>query len=249
MRDRDHGKMTRKEREREAHRREMLEAAERAFVSKGYHATTVEEIAQAAEFAVGTLYNFFKGKEDMYAQVVAKIAHDFMDLLEERALDQPDADTAIAALIKLRLTHFEEHRGFFRVFFETSPASRIDPARALPEGCVGLYDRYIEAVTTIFARGIRGGQFDHFDPLYLTLCLEGIINAFVAYWSRREPEEPLDVRVEKMQNAFLGRLRREPEAEKIGTPGRASNASSNGGVEPTTAEPVKQRNPTHNGHR
>ena len=70
MLDRDDGKMTRKERERERHRREMLEAAERVFVRKGYHDATVEEIAQEAEFAVGTLYNFFKGKDDLYARVV-----------------------------------------------------------------------------------------------------------------------------------------------------------------------------------
>lgn len=200
--------LSRRERERERHRLQILEAAERVFVRKGYHAATVEEIAQEAEFAVGTIYNFFKGKEELYAQAVEKIAQELTRLLEERVLTQPDPDAAIASLIELRLTYFEEHRGLFRVFYETSPGSRLDLARALPENLKGLYDRYVKTVSDIFARGIRCGQFDDLDPLYLTLCLEGILNAFFSYWSTREPEEDLPTRIEKMKATFLGRIRR-----------------------------------------
>lgn len=215
----DHGqaeKLSRKERERERHRREILDAGERVFIHKGYYLATIEEIAQEAEFAVGTIYNFFKGKEELYTQVAEKIAQDFMDVFEQKVLTKSDPEEAIGALIELRLTHFEDHRGFFRVFFETSPGSRLDPARALPPNCAALYDRYMDAVSGIFERGMKDGLFDEMDPFYLTLCLEGIVNAFVAYWSRSEPSEPLATRVEKMRNAFLGRVMAgRPEAGKL----------------------------------
>ena len=199
-------KPTRKERERERHRREILEAAERVFVRKGYHLATVEQIAHEAEFAIGTIYNFFRTKEDLYSQVIQKIAADFMSVFEQKVLIKSEPTEAIAALIELRLTHFEEHRGFVRVFLETTPGSRLDPARAFPPSCAEIYDRYIESVSQLFERGVGDGSFDKLDPLYLTLCLEGIINAFMAYWSRRPPSEPLAVRVEKMKHAFLSRL-------------------------------------------
>ena len=204
---RGESKPSRRDREREAHRREILDVAERVFVRKGYFEATVEEIAQEAEFAVGTIYNFFKSKEVLYVQVVRKIAEVFLEAFEREVLTVGDPEKAIGALIELRLIHAEEHRGFFRVFLETSPGSRLNPEQALPEDCRGLYDRYIAAVNTIFKRGVERGQFDRLDPLYLTLCLEGIINAFAAYWSGREPSEPLATRVEKMKRAFLGRLR------------------------------------------
>ncbi len=206
-------KLSRKARERERRRREILDAAETVFVRKGYHAATVEEIAQEAEFAVGTLYNFFQSKDDLYAQVVGKIALDFMEVVEAQVLSIDDPEQAVAALIELRLTHFDEHRGFFRVFFETSPGSRVDLARALPPQCIGLHDRYIEAVSKLFRQGVSRHIFAENDPLYLTLCLEGVINAFVSYWSRREPDEPLETRVRKMKAAFLGRLMIRPQAE------------------------------------
>lgn len=201
------GKPSRRERERQRHRLEILDAAERVFARKGYHGASVEEIAQEAEFAVGTLYNFFKGKEEMYVHVVEKIAHEFMGLLEERVLVEPDAYKAVSALIELRLTHMEGHSGFVRVFFDTTPGSQIDPARALPEICAHIYDRYIEIVSDIFRRGVSKGQFAQMDPLYLALCLEGMINALVAYGARKELAEPLRVRIDKMREAFLSRFR------------------------------------------
>ena len=207
-------KLSRKERERQRHRQEILEAAERVFVRKGYHGATVEEIAQEAEFAVGTIYNFFKGKDDLYACVIEGIAQDFMEQFETKVLSLADPESAIAALIELRLTHFEDHRGFFRIFFEASPGSRLDPAAALPDNCAGLYERYMEAVIEIFRRGVSRRVFDESDPLYLALCLEGIVNAFVAYWSKREPTEPLAVRVEKMKREFLGRIKRRLDDEQ-----------------------------------
>jgi len=58
-------RLSRRDRERERHRQEILEAAERVFVREGYHAATVEAIAREAEFGIGTIYNFFQSKEDL----------------------------------------------------------------------------------------------------------------------------------------------------------------------------------------
>lgn len=199
--------ISRKDRERARHRREILDAAERIFARNGYHATTVEAVAKEAEFAVGTLYKFFKGKEDIYTHVVESFFRDFKQQFETSVTSIEDPEQAIAALIELRLTFSEEHRRFLRVLLETYPGSRADPSRLFPPSVMGIYDEYIQAVREIFGRGIERGTFDEADPLYLALCLEGIINAFVAYWSKNEPTEPLAERIGKMRREFLGRIK------------------------------------------
>lgn len=199
-------KLTRKEREYQAHRQEILEAAEQIFILEGYYRATIEQIARKAEFATGTIYKFFDSKEDLYHQVIQGIAQDFMDAFEKGVLSKDDPKDAIAALIELRLRHFQKHRGFFRVFFETAPGSRINPERALPKNCAEMYDSYLKQVTGIFKRGVDGGIFDKLDPLYLTLCLHGVINAFVAYWSLRGLDEPSETGIEKLKDAFLSRI-------------------------------------------
>lgn len=199
----DSKKMSRKDRERERHRGEILDAAEVVFIRNGYGAATVEEIAKQAEFAVGTLYLFFKGKDELYGCVIQRIIQEFTEQFEKRVLTTEGADEAIAALIELRLRHFDEHRPFFQLVFAPSPSGRVDP----PPQCVEMYDKYIEAVSKLFQQGVSQGIFDEADPLYLALFLEGILNAFVAHWSRHPPTEPLAERVAKMKREFLGRIK------------------------------------------
>jgi TetR/AcrR family transcriptional regulator len=199
--------LSRKDRERERHRKEILRAAERIFARQGYQGTAIEEIAREAEFAVGTIYKFFKGKEELYAQAIEGLFQEFMAQFEARVCSITDPEAAVAALIELRLTHSDEHRQFLRVFFETSMGGRVDPVRFLPAHIARIYDRYIEAVRQLFERGVALRVFDQADPLYLTLCLEGILNAFVAYWSRHEPAESLATRISKMKREFLGRIK------------------------------------------
>lgn len=198
---------SRRDRERERHRREILHAAERIFIAKGFEATTIEEIAKEAQFAVGTLYLFFKGKEELYGCVIQRIAHDFMEQFQSRVLTQKNPEDALATLIELRLTHFDNHRAFFRLVFASPADGRIDLARALPPQCRQVHDRYIADVTKLFQQGISEGIFDAVDPLYLTLSLEGIIKALFAYWSQHPPTEPLTQNIATLQRQFLGRAK------------------------------------------
>jgi len=59
----------RRSRRVERRRREIISAAAEVFAEKGYAATTTREIADAADMAEGTLYNYFKGKRDILLAV------------------------------------------------------------------------------------------------------------------------------------------------------------------------------------
>lgn len=202
-------KLSRKDRERERHRQEILRAAERIFARKGYQAATIEEIAREAEFAVGTLYSFFKNKDELYTRVIEGFIQQFMDEFREKVLSIDDPERAVAALIELRIRHFEMHREFIRISLELSPASRIDPCRSLPPELQAQHDAYLDAVIDLFRRGVERGIFDQADPLYLALAQDGIVNAFMAYWSRRPSDEPLERRIETIQREFIGRIKRQ----------------------------------------
>lgn len=56
---------SRRERRKEETRRRLLTAAERLFHAKGFEATTVEEIAAAADIAKGTFFNYFESKQTL----------------------------------------------------------------------------------------------------------------------------------------------------------------------------------------
>ena len=63
-------KKSRKEREHERKRDEILDAAEKLFFSQGYEQTTIQDIASAAEFAKGTIYLYFSAKAEIYLAII-----------------------------------------------------------------------------------------------------------------------------------------------------------------------------------
>jgi len=65
----------RKEREKQQRREEILQAAEEVFFSKGFAKSTMDDVAEKAELSKGTLYLYFKSKEDMHMAVARKAIH------------------------------------------------------------------------------------------------------------------------------------------------------------------------------
>ena len=62
----------RKEREKQQRREEIIQAAEEVFFSKGFENSTMDDIAERAELSKGTLYLYFKSKEDLHMAVAQK---------------------------------------------------------------------------------------------------------------------------------------------------------------------------------
>jgi AcrR family transcriptional regulator len=73
----------RRRREKEQRYQSILEAAERLFCEKGYSNTKIQDIAQAAEVAVGTVYFHFRSKEDLLLQLIDAIAFNVRSTLGE----------------------------------------------------------------------------------------------------------------------------------------------------------------------
>jgi AcrR family transcriptional regulator len=69
------GIQERKERERERRRQQIIVAAKRVFSDKGFSKATMEDIAKEAELSPGTLYLYFKNKDELYASLSLRILH------------------------------------------------------------------------------------------------------------------------------------------------------------------------------
>lgn len=71
---------SRKEREKKAREQDILQAARKLFLVKGYHETTLEEIAHHAEFGKGTIYNYFSSKEELFFAIIDQINDEMLQL-------------------------------------------------------------------------------------------------------------------------------------------------------------------------
>jgi outer membrane protein TolC/AcrR family transcriptional regulator len=109
----------------------ILDAARRVFSRKGYAETAVEDVADEAHVAKGTLYLYFKSKEELYMAVLAG------DLRQMTADARTEMDRAegfrekLRAFFRVRLEFARAHEDFYRIYlaeygsmFVKAPVSR-----------------------------------------------------------------------------------------------------------------------------
>ncbi len=73
----------RKQREKVQRRQEILHAARKVFSSKGFNSATIEEIALEAELSPGTLYLYFKNKEELHTFLSIEILKHLADEIQK----------------------------------------------------------------------------------------------------------------------------------------------------------------------
>lgn len=107
-------------RDRIVRRQEILLAAGRVFIQKGFRLATMEEIAAAAEVGVGTLYHYFRSKEHLFASLLAESTQILTERLREAAAKQLPPGMGILAINRAYVDYFAEYPDFFRIqmFFQ-----------------------------------------------------------------------------------------------------------------------------------
>jgi len=102
-------KKSRKERDTERRRFDIFRAAEKIFTEKGYHGATLEEIAKAAGYAVGTIYTYFKNKEDLYHSLLRSNTDELAAQEDAAVANISDPEERLRTRIKTVLHYIEDH--------------------------------------------------------------------------------------------------------------------------------------------
>ena len=111
----------RRQREREQRLETILRAAQTLFAREGYHKASMEKIADTAEVSVGTLYFYFKNKEDLLVKLLSQIGFDLRNML---GVAFKNADGSLAGIREAGRMFFEEfcphHPQSIAIFFRES---------------------------------------------------------------------------------------------------------------------------------
>lgn len=87
-----------RERTRRAVRSEIMAAAQRLFLARGYEATTVDEIAVEAQISPRSVYRYFPAKDDLLVGRFAESANTVVEALSARPVGEPVWESLHAAL-------------------------------------------------------------------------------------------------------------------------------------------------------
>jgi AcrR family transcriptional regulator len=162
-------------------RSQLLDAAEEVFGRKGFHETTLKEVAELAEFSVGSVYSFFENKDDLFRQIFQRRGEQFMPGIR-RILDDAGADPVaqLHELVAFEIGFFRDHPHFGRLYLRYSSATMISAEREID---VVMRERYEEAMrlqASLFERGQAAGVLRTGDPEVLARLFSGLMSAYQA---------------------------------------------------------------------
>ncbi|EIT87078.1 TetR family transcriptional regulator [Fictibacillus macauensis ZFHKF-1] len=102
--------------------KELMEAAATLFASKGFHATSIQEIVQHAGMSKGAFYNYFSSKEELISSLItyfsAKIATQFQEIAEKPASPAQTLRNQMIALYEL----ITKNKQFIMMYFQEQHA-------------------------------------------------------------------------------------------------------------------------------
>ncbi|MDO9390358.1 MAG: TetR/AcrR family transcriptional regulator [bacterium] len=163
----------RKERERQAKKQDILKAAREVFAQKGLHAATLDEIAEKAEFAKGTLYGYFQSKDDLFASMLEEELIKFEQCIIQ-VLNLPLAPASkVEKLVKTMLLAFEQNEDFLRLLSKERPGmSNIQ----VGEKMMDHFKTLTKLVSGMVKDGIKEGVFAPKDPVRTAMALFNLVH-------------------------------------------------------------------------
>jgi AcrR family transcriptional regulator len=179
-------KPTKKEIVTEFRTREILAAARHLMLSRGVEAVTMEEVAAAAGVAKGTVYLYFKSKEDLIQALISQVGENILadiEVVVEASGSPPEKIQQVASLL---LDYLMRERALFPAY--ARDLLRGGAAKGYWLHLQEMEEKFVKLVTRVFASGIDAGQFIQADPRLLTFLLRGMVRA-VGYYQMSARKE------------------------------------------------------------
>ncbi len=185
-------------------RQQLLDAAELVFGEKGFEQSSIAEITQRAEVALGTFYVYFENKHAIFVELVEQLGERLRKTL--------------SVAVKEKTTRLDKERAGFRAFFEFAGKHRnlyriVRQAEFVDEP---VYLNYYRRLAKAYARGLEqsmtSGELGRFDPEVIAYALMGVADflgmRFVLWDKPEELDRVVDEVCEFVAHGLLSPSRR-----------------------------------------
>ena len=170
----------RRQREKEQRYATILRSAEELFVAGGYHGTSMEQIAEMAEFSVGSLYFYFRNKEDLLIKLLDEISFHIRDLIGNKFRQ---AEPTLDAFMQAGYAFFEDfclkHPDRMLILLRES----VGQGKAVEERRKSIFDALIHDVLDALSRVSQNTGLTFRSDLSTRVIATSIVGMFerIAY--------------------------------------------------------------------
>lgn len=178
---------------------EIFDAAASLFKQKGFHATSMRDIADAVGMQKGSLYYHISGKEDLLFRISFEAINAITEQLEEIAAAPLTPSEKLSAAIENHVETLCDKLDLMSVFLKESHTLTAEQQAQI----LAYRRRYEELMRDILQQGVEAGEFRCVDVGAVTNGLLGMLN-WMHYWYQPEgrlgPDEIANVFTELALN-------------------------------------------------
>jgi len=178
-------------RERERRRQQIIAASKRVFISKGIKAT-IKDIAEEAELSPGTLYIYFKNKDELYASLsIRLLKHLNLRLQRVREKKELLLEQRIRAIQEALCESYEIDPPVFITLSHLQASETLDNISSdLFEQIMGLLRQSLGSLADIFADKMDADAILDRDPQQLALIVWALFSGLVLWEESKRSLDP-----------------------------------------------------------
>ena len=169
---------------------QILVAAEEVFTAKGLDKSRMEDIAERTGLSKGTLYLYFKSKEDLIIAIFDRIFGGLFQQNKVQTVKQVNAVEAIRNYSEAAIQDYLRVLFMFPVAYEFLALAFRNSS--VQNAFKRYFSNYMDELVPIIQRGVETGEFRKVDPNEVALAAGAIIEGTILLWvydrSRVDPE-------------------------------------------------------------
>ena len=179
----------------------IKEAATRVFSKKGFYNSTIADVAKVAEVAEGTIYLYFKNKDDLLISIFEGSMDYFIQVVTSELEPEKDPREKLRKFINLHLKLVEKNPDLAQVLqIELRQSSKF-----MKEYEGGKFGEYLNVVRTILEEGREQGVFrQDIEPRILRRTIFGAVDEMALDWLLMPKKKySLEVCAQQLSDLFL----------------------------------------------
>lgn len=170
----------RRARQQELGRTQLLDAAEDVLGATGVHSATIKEIADRAEYSVGSVYSFFESKDELLVAVMARRGVEMSSgIVAATHADLPVLERLVA-LARYEVEYFRARPAFARLYLRSSSIATLVPDSTSARDVDAMLFASMNSTAALIAEGQRQGVLCPGNPAALARLLSGLVSAYQA---------------------------------------------------------------------
>jgi TetR/AcrR family fatty acid metabolism transcriptional regulator len=161
-------------------RKRILDAAVRVFAKKGFYATRVSEVAKAAGVADGTIYLYFKSKDELLVSLFEDRVERLLAFLKTELPSTEGAAEKLRRIIELQLGLLEGERDLAEVITVILRQS----TKLMREYAAPKFTAYLDVIARVVADGQASGELrDEVSPHLAARAIFGALDGITMTWA------------------------------------------------------------------